>query len=451
MTVETLNAQTLPQRLRGHVVELVHLAAPTIVSRTGLMVMMAVDTAIVGRFSAQELAFFGLAHLPSNLMIGAGVGLLMGTVAMTAYTLGGGRPEACGQVWRQSLPYALLLGILMAVAARFGEPFFLLMAQEPDVAAGGGQVLTVLGLGMPGMMLYITTGFFLEGIKRPIPVMLVIISGNILNLGLAYALVWGIGGLPALGAVGSAWATTIIRWGMGLGLLAYVWWMGDHQRWGVRGAWTGWWRGGVRQRHLGYAAGLSIGVESGAFAGLGLFAGIISPLALAAYTVGLNLIAVPFMAAVGLSSATAVRVAVAHGKGDQQEMALAGWTGLAVTSVFLGLVGLLYHAAPAAIAGIYTNDPVLLARVMPLITFSAWILVVDGGQVVMASALRGRHDVWVPTALHFLSYAVVMIPVSALSAFLFERAEGGLFEGIFVASVVSVTILSARFALLCRR
>ncbi|HYG85135.1 MAG TPA: MATE family efflux transporter [Azospirillum sp.] len=451
MTAETLDAQTLSRRLRGHAAELVRLAAPVIVSRAGLMVMMAVDTAIVGRFSAQELAFFGLAHLPSNMMIGTGVGLLMGTVAMTAHAFGAERPETCGQVWRHSVPYALLLGALMALAALFAEPFFRLTGQAPDVAAGGARVLAVLGLGMPGMMLYTTTGFFLEGLKRPVPVMLAMIAGNIVNLGLAYALVWGAWGLPALGAVGSAWATTIIRWAMGLGLVAYVWWMRDHRRWHVRGGWKGWWRDGGSQRRLGYAAGLSIGVESGAFAGLGLFAGMISPLALGAYTVGLNLIAVPFMAAVGLASATAVRVAVAYGRGDRLDMALAGWIGLAVTSVFLALVGLLYRAAPAAVAGIYTSDPELLARVVPLIAFSAWILVVDGGQTVMANALRGRHDAWVPTVLHFVSYAVVMIPVSAASAFVLEREEYGLFEGILIASVVSVTILSVRFALLSRR
>jgi MATE family multidrug resistance protein len=451
MTAESLAGPTLPERLRGHTAELLRLAAPVVVSRAGLMVMMAVDTAIVGRFSAQELAFFGLAHLPGNMMVGVGVGLLMGTVAMTAHAFGAVQPDECGRVWRRSVPYALLMGGLMALAALlFGGPLFRLTGQEPHVAAGGADVLAVLGLGMPGMMLYTTTGFFLEGLKRPVPVMLAMVAGNVVNLGLAYGLVWGTWGLPGLGAVGSAWATTIIRWAMGLGLVAYVWWMRDHAHWNVRGGWAGWWRGGGRQRHLGYAAGLSIGVESGAFAGLGLFAGMISPLALGAYTVGLNLIAVPFMAAVGLASAAGVRVAMAHGRGNKLDMALAGWTGLAVTSVILALVGVLYGLMPGLVASIYTSDPALLARVVPLIGFSAWILVVDGGQTVMANALRGRHDAWVPTVLHFVSYAVVMIPVSALSAFVLGRAEQGLFDGILIASVVSVLILSLRFAILSR-
>lgn len=444
-------ALSTSDRLRGHVGDLLRLAAPVIVSRAGLMVMMAVDTAIVGRYAAQELAYYGLAHLPANIMVGTGVGLLMGTVMITAHALGAGNEAECGRSWRRSIPYALLLGVLFALISLAGAPLFRLAGQSEDLARGGGAVLAVLGLGSPGMMLFITTGFFLEGIKRPLPGMVAMVIGNLVNGLLAWALVWGHFGFPAMGAAGSAWATTIVRWAMGLGLVAYAWWMTDHARWHVRAPVSDWWSGAAKQRHLGYAAGISIGVESGAFAALGLFAGMISPLALAAYTVGLNLIALPFMAAVGLASATAVRVGVAFGQGDRRDMAMAGWTGLAVTSAILALVGVLYRVLPETIGAIYTTDEGLLTAVAPLIAFGAWILIADGGQTVMANALRGRHDAWVPTALHFVSYAVVMIPVSALLVFGLDRGARGLFEGILIASVVSVTVLSLRFAHLSRR
>jgi len=447
---ETL-VRPLSGRVRAHVVELLRLAAPVIVSRAGLMVMMAVDTAIVGRFSAHELALFSLAHLPNNVMIGTGVGLLLGTVAMTAHALGAGEDRECGRVLRRSLPYALALGLVMAVVSLFGEPLLILSGQAPELAAGGGTVMAVLGVGMPGMMLYVAAGFFLEGLKRPLPVMVAMIGGNLLNGLLAYLLVWGAFGLPGMGAVGSAIATSTVRWAMGLGLLVYIWRMPDHARWGIHHNTRKGWRAWARQRTLGYAAGLSIFVESTAFAVLGFIAGMLSPLALGAYMVGLNLIAVPFMAAVGLGSATAVRVGVAYGRRDAREMALAGWTGLGVTSAILALVGVAYRWLPEAAAGIYTNDPELLERVVPLVAFGAWILVADGGQAVMGNALRGRNDAWVPTVLHFVSYAVIMIPVSAWLTLGLGRAELGLFEGILVASVVSVLILSARFAWLGRR
>lgn len=451
MTARALPAPTFTDHLRVHIGELVRLASPVIVSRVGLMVMMAVDAAIVGRFSAQELAYYGLGHLPASLMVQTCVGLLMGTVAMTAHAVGADRPEECGRVLRRALPYALLIGVVMAVLSLFGQPLFLAAGQTPDMADHGAGVLAVLGIGLPGMAVYVALGFFLEGLRRPVPGMIVMIAGNVLNALLAYALVWGWGPVPAMGAVGSAWATTAVRWFMAVALLLYVWNLRDRERWNVRGGFRGWWRDGRAQRRFGYAAGISLAVESLAFASLGLVAGLIDPLAVAAYTVTLNLIALPFMAAVGIASATAVRVGVGYGRRDPVEMAFAGWTGLGVTSAFLALVGVVYTLVPAPIAGIYSTDPALVERVAPLVAFSALVLVADGGQAVMGNALRGRNDAWIPTALHFVSYAVVMIPVSAFLALGLGRGERGLVEGILVASIVSVTILSARFAWLCRR
>lgn len=451
MTAPTIDAPALPRRLRAHAGELLRLASPTIVSRLGLMTLAAVDTAMVGRFDAGELARFGLGHLPANMMVASAVGLLLGMVAMTAHASGAGDDAECGRVLRRGLPYALLVGLLFALACQAGAPLFLAGGQEPALAEGAAQVLAVAGYGMPGMTLFIAATLFLEGLKRPLPGMVAIIAGNLLNAALNGVLVFGAFGLPALGAVGSAWATTTVRWAMAIALLVWIWRLPDRGRWGLRGSFRGWWRDGRPLRRFGYAAGLSLSVESLAFASLGFMAGAIGPMAVAAYTIALNLLALPFMAAVGVAAATAVRVGVAYGRRDRADMAFAGWTGLALTSAFLTVVGVAYANVPELFAGIYTNDPALLERVAPLVAFCALVLVADGGQTVMGNALRGRNDAWIPTALHFVSYAVVMMPVSAWLALGLGRGERGLVEGILIASLVSVSVLTARFAWLSRR
>lgn len=451
MTHTSTGPASVLSRLPSHLHETFRLALPVIVSRTGLMVMMTVNTIIVGQYSAEQLAHYGLAILPSNMMVSTGVGLMMGTVAMTAHALGAGNLKECGQVWRRSLPFALLLGLLFSAICLTGPWMFALLGQTPDLSRGGSEVLLWLGLGMPGMMLFIATGFFLEGLKKPLPSMIAIVLGNIVNAGLAWALVRGEFGMPEMGAAGSALATSVVRWGMGIGLVIYAWNLREREIYGVRERPKAWWRDSKRQRTLGYAAGLSILIESGAFSGLGIYAGWISEKALAAYTIGLNLIALPFMAGTGLAAATQVRVAVASGRGDRIDVALAGWSGLAVTCVLLSVVGVVYNLWPVQVSSLYTSDPELLARVAALVGFAAWVLVVDGGQVVMAQALRGRGDTWIPTALHFISYGAIMLPLSAVLAFPLGREEFGLFEGIFIASVVSVAVLSARFAVLARR
>jgi MATE family multidrug resistance protein len=438
-------------RLRRHAGELLRLAAPVAVSRAGMMTLGAVDALMVGRHDGRELAFYGLGSVPIGILLLGGAGLLMGTVVMTATALGAGEPRRAGRVWRSSVPYALMVGLLFGLVCQFGAPLFRLLGQSPDLAEGGARVLAAYGWGMPGAMLFMTTAMFLEGIRRPVASMVAMILANLANVGLNWVLVYGVPGLPAMGAEGAVWGTTALRWLMALGLVAYALCLPERERFGIRGPLRGWWREGGAQRRLGYAAGASQGLESSAFASMGVFAGWLGAEALAAYTVGLNLIALPFMAAVGLSVATGVRVGDAYGRGDAGDVAWAGWTGLAAASALLVPVGLAYSAFPDAIAAAFSREEGIRAALAALVAFNAWILVADGGQVVMSAALRGRHDAWVPTALHFFSYFAVMIPVAHFLAFGMDHGVRGLFEGILVASLVSVSILAARFLLLGRR
>ena len=66
-----------------HVLDLVRLAGPVILSRAGLMVMMVVDAIMVGRFSTQELAYQAIGLAPLMFIMVTSFGLLMGTLVRT--------------------------------------------------------------------------------------------------------------------------------------------------------------------------------------------------------------------------------------------------------------------------------------------------------------------------------------------------------------------------------
>lgn len=419
-----------------------------VVARAGVMVMALVDTVMVGRYASVELAFLGIGLAPITVLVLVLVGLLMGTLVVTAAVFGRGEYAACGAVWRRSLPFALVLGLVGAGICAFGEPLLRLLGQDPAVSREGGAVVQVLGLGLPAFALFTTSTFFLEGMRRPLPGMVMMIAGNLLNVALNWIFVYGHFGVPAMGAVGSAWATTGVRTFLAIGLVAYVVTMADAARLGVRARDRTPWPAWRHQRRLGYAAAASIGVEGAAFGMINVFAGWLGVLPLAAFAIGLNLISMVFMIAVGIGAATAVRVGMAHGRGDRTEVALAGWMGLALCVAVVAVFAVVFAVAPEAVVAAYTTDPALRATAVPLITVCAWILIVDAGQGVMANALRGRGETWAPMLLHTISYLGVMIPLAYLLAFPVGADRGvlGLFEATFIASVVSIALLSARFA-----
>ena len=442
----------MPRRHLEDLAELARLAVPVVLSRAGMMGLQLVDAMIVGRMSSRELAFQSIGFAPVITLVVASTAFMMGTLVVVAEAHGAGRDASCGAAWRRSLPWVAVLGLAACVLCLSAEALLLALGQEAELARGGGEVAAILGLSVPGMLLFSTSTAFLEGLKRPLPGLAVMAAANVVNLALNLVFVPGDFGPVPGGAAGSAIATTLTRTLMGIALAAYVWWLPDRERFGVRAKPSGDDLAAARtQRRVGTAAALSGAIEDSGFTILTFVAGWLGALAVAAFVVGLNLAAVIFMVALGIGTATAVRVGFARGQGAPAAAARAGWLGLGLNTAIMGLCGLVLAAAPAAVVALFSGDAGLVAMAAPALVLLAWIMPLDGGQVVMASALRGLGDTWVPTALHTISYVFVMGPLGWLLAIPFGLGVPGLFLGMGGASAVSVSVLAARFAVLSRR
>ena len=419
-----------------------------VVSRTGLLLMWLVDVIMVGQFATDELAFLGIGHSLMAVVLVTGIALQQGTLVMTANAVGRGERHACGPIFWRSLPYAVALGLIAATAAIWGGPLLHLFGQPAEIATGGGRVIAILSLSMVPLMVFTACSYFMEGLRRPLPGMIAVLAANVINVLLNWILVYGQLGLPALGAEGSAWATTAVRSFLAVVMVTYVLGQTDARSLGLR-SWPGWqWRTWARQRRIGYGGGGSQAIEGSAFTAMSVFAGWLGTAPLAAYTIVISVIALIFMVAVGIASATAVCVGIAHGRRDAPDLALAGWTGLTVNSAVMLLIGSGLILFPSVVARIYTSDPALIPVVASLLGIAAFILVADGGQAVMAHALRGRGDAFMPTACHVISYLGVMIPLGWFLSIGLGRGVNGLLEGVLIASVVSVGLLTLRFHLL---
>ena len=446
-----LKTEGLKARLRRHVSELVRLAAPIVVSRSGFLLLVMADTVMTGHYAASELAYLAIGFgLVMPLMI-TSLGIIMGTLVLAANAYGAGELARCGEVWRRSVAFAAMLGVLSVAIAWNGEGLLTLTGQTPDIARGGGEIMRILGLGLPGHLLFLSSAFFLEGIGRPMKAMLVMVAANVLNVVLNAWFIDGGMGIPAMGGAGAAWATTATRWFMAASLAFMVWNLRDHVALNIRVRPTGGFRAWRELRRIGYAIGVSVGVESFAFACLNAMAGWLGTLPLAGYGLTINLVALFFMLAIGVGAATTVRVGIAYGRGDAPDAALAGWTGLGASTVLMFSTGLLVWSMPDVFVGIYTDDPALIAEAVVSVAFIIWVFVPDGGQAVMANALRGRKDVWAPSMIQTASFFGVMVPVGYVSAFVLGTGLVGLFHGIFAGCAVSLVCLSIRFHLLARR
>ena len=440
-----------PHTFRAHLRETMRLAFPVMLARLGVLTIVTMDTAMSGHASGADLAWYSVAIAPQIPLMLVGIGLLMGTIVMTAQAVGAGTPERCGAIWRTALAHAAVAGAVMAAACVFGEAFLRAAGQPEDIAVGGGRVLVAIGFGLPGVLLYVATSFFLEGIGRPVPGMVIIIGANILNVGLNWLLIFGHGGFPAMGAEGAAIASSIVRWCMFAAAALYVLRFVSRRRFGIAAAADPAERLGPRIRRIGLPMGIAHGLEASAFAAMTLIAGLLGTAVVGGYSVPMNLLALAFMGAIGLSTAASVRVGNAVGRGDPAGVRWSGWVAVGVAAVYLAAIAVVFALVPGRLAPLYTTDAAVLAIAVPTILVGAIAAIPDGVQGVLMGALRGASDVWPATFLYVFSFWVVMVPLGYWLAIPRGLGAPGLMMAVVAGATVAALLLGWRFRVVSAR
>ncbi|MBO4643959.1 MAG: MATE family efflux transporter [Alphaproteobacteria bacterium] len=427
------------------------LAVPVVIARLGTVGMALVDTIVVGRYSTQDLAFQSIASTLHTLFLSIAMGLLQGTIVLTANAFGRGKYRECGQVLRRSIPYGLLIGFLFMVVCLPSRFVMDLLGQPPEVAEGSAKVLSVYALGMPFALMFFVMSSFLEGTKRPIPGMVMILLANIINIFANYVFVYGHAGFPAMGAIGSAISTTLIRVILAVGMFIIVFCIDESDLYGV------WVKPSENKeedrkiRDVGYGAAVTVGVEEGSYSVVNIMAGWLGAMALGAYTIMLNVSTNVFVLASGVGTASSVLMGIAKGKKSVMEMQIVGYTGLIFNLLIMIACSVFFLICPHLIASVYTKDPELIAMTTPLVMVCSLMCIFDGTQQVMVNVLRGAVDILVPTICQGAAFVFIMLPLIWLFAFKWNHGVLGMTYAMIIACACAAVFLIVRFILICRQ
>lgn len=439
------------EAIRNDLRRLLRLSGPVVTSRLAIMAMGVTDAIVVGRYSAEQLGFHALGWAPTVVVLMVAIGLLSGVQVMTARVIGEGRRHLAGAVLRRGLTYGFWIGIVATAVLMAGGPAFLhAIGLEPKLAAGASTALLVFALGMPFHTVSVAQTFWLEALNKAAPVMWLMWVANIVNLGLNLLLVPGVFGLPAMGAVGGAWATFGARALLTACLTVYILRLPQVRELGVLNKPARDRPMEIEQRRVGYGAAFSNFSEVAAFAGMNVVAGWIGAIEVAAWAIVLNVAAVIFMVPLGLSTATSVLVGNAYGARDPQGVKRAGAVAFTVIAAFAVVVSLALWPAAELVSRAYTADPRALALTVPAVVLSCFFLIPDALQVVVAHALRARGDVAMPSVTHMISYLAVMMPLSWWLAIPMGLGLNGIVLGVVVASFLSAGLLLWRWWALAR-
>ena len=421
--------------------KLARLAFPVAVVQVAMMLMGAVDTVMVGRVSPTDLAAVALGNLYFFGVAVFGMGVLFGLDPVISQAVGAEDRVAVARGVQRGAVLSLALAVGASLLLLPAGPILTLLRQPPDVVpvARGYALASILGV-LP-FYLFNVVRQSLQAMEKVAPILATVVLANLFNVFFNWILIYGNLGFPALGAVGSGWATSLSRWFMLLALLGIGWrWVGGYVRPFRREAFAA--APLVRFLRLGTPIGVQQVLEFGVFGAAGLLMGWMGTVAMASHQVALNLAALTFMVPVGIAQAAAVLVGQAVGRGDGPGARRAAGAGLLTGAGFMAGTAVLFLTVPGFLAGIYSADAPVVALAATLIPIAGVFQVFDGIQVVGGGVLRGVGDTRVPMVLNLVGFWVVGLPVSALLAFTLDLGPRGVWMGLALGiGAVAVLLL----------
>jgi MATE family multidrug resistance protein len=411
--------------------------------QVGTMLMGVVDTMMVGRVSAAALASAALGNLYFWIVSALGFGVLLALDPIVAQALGARDELAVQRGLQRGLVLTVLLAMPLSLLLLTVGPVLHWVREPPEVipAAAGYVHRSIPGL-WP-LLAFVALRQTLQAHRRTAPIVVTIVAANLLNVLLNYVWIYGHWGFPALGVLGSAWATTVGRWFMAALLVALGWRdLGPYLRRLAPGIFD--LRALGRMLTLGGPIGAQMVVESGVFGTVALLMGWLGVAQVAAHQVTINLASLTFMVPLGVSSAAAVIVGHAVGRGDALAVRRATLAALAVGAGFMAITAVLLIALPGPLARLYTNDAAVLALTAVLLPIAGVFQVFDGLQVVALGLLRGLGDTRVPVIAGLAGFWAIGMPVSLVLGFVLGYGAAGLWWGLVVGLVAVASFLILR-------
>ena len=422
----------VPPRLGRELRATALLALPLILGHVSTGLISFVDNVIAGHHGTLTLASVTVGTALLYLPMMVPLGTLIALTASVSQLDGAGRREQIGPLFRQALWLSLGLGLVMFVflsaAPRLLEGFGI----AADIIPGATAFCHAVRWGAPALVLGFCMRYVSEGMHWTLPTMVFGFGALVVLAPLGYALAFGVGPLPEMGAAGLGTASAAVMWLQTLGFATYLWRSRrfaplalfshlERPRWApIRGL---------------LATGLPIGVtvlmEGGLFIATALLIARLGEVPAAAHQIAINVAALCFMVPMGLAEATTVRVGRALGANDP---------GGVRRAVRAGYTVVLFTQTCSAIA------LAVAAMASTLLLYAAAFQFPDGIQVMSAGALRGLRDTRVPMLLALAAYWGLGMPLGAGLGLGLGHGPQGMWAGLIVGLAAAAVLMGARLA-----
>ena len=423
------------------------LAFPVMLTQLGAALVGLFDSIMVGHYGTTDLAAVSFSNALFFTVMVFAMGALMAITPIVGYAVGAEEgKERMAELLANGLVFMLLVVLFVFVLLVPCIPLLNRFGQDPEVVATAGPYYILIVLSILPFLFFCLCKQFLEGLGNTTVAMVITVVCNLLNILLNWVFIFGHWGFPAMGATGAGWATLIART---LTALCFVFVMLGRRDWRQyitlisRRMFR--WNEVKQYIRIGTPIGLQSFVEAFLFTASFVIIGWISKESLAAHHIANQMADLTFMLALGIGSATTIRVSHQLGRGDLQAVRMASRASihlcLLMNTIGAGLMIFLRNYLPY----IFTDDPEVIPIASTLILIAGLFQYADGLQCVGAAMLRGIRDVRVPMRIAFFAYIGVALPLGLFLTFPLGLGAKGMWIAFILGLAIPAVCYHVRF------
>lgn len=379
--------------MRAEALALLALSWPIILIMLSRLALTSTDFFFVSRLGTEATAAISPSTIFVFTVICLGMGAATSIQTFVSQAMGRRMPhEAAAYAW-QGFYIAALFAVLALPASELVRPFWRLVGNAPAVQELEVAYCRIAVWCMGFSILCASLDGFFNGIQKPIVGLASVFVSVIFNAVANYLLVFGKCGFPALGIRGSAIAT-VIAWGIRAAMLTAVFLSTKYDgRFGTRSSGRfdpAKFRGILR---LGGPVGLQWVLDIGSwFVFLTLLMSRFGTQAMAASNIGLQLMHISFMPAIGLGVGMGSLIGHAIGERKPDLAARRATVGMWITGAYMGLIGLLFWLGRMPLMELLSDDAEVIRLGACVLVWAAVFQVFDAAQITYVNALRGAGD-----------------------------------------------------------
>lgn len=365
---------------------------------------------LVGGLGATSIAAVGLGQLLAFIATTLVSGISVGTNVIVAQLWGARRRQDAGEAARHFLWLSIGVSLVLAGLGIAGNRFVMQhLGAEPTVIELALPYSTLIFLVIPCTVLIQVLSSILQGTGDTKTPMYGLIGVNLLHVFLAYPLIYGGLGAPALGlkgaaiAVGLAEATGMLYLllrcrpilkessALRLDLIRSIWDIGAS----------------VSGERIVQQAGIFI------YTKLVLLYGTV---AYAAHQVGLSIESLSFLPGYGLAIAAATMVGQSIGAGKYTRAKLENWEANRLAIVLMTGMGLLFFFCPTTLFRAFTTDEAVVELGTMFLKIVALLQIPLALTMVLAGSLRGAGDTRFIMGATMIGMWGVRVPLALIAA-----------------------------------